>query len=169
MPPHGSGGGDGSGGGVASPQRRSVRLARAGLGLVIPVALVTLSPVPARAGTPRVPGIDVSKWQGDVEWAAVASTQIRFVIMRATIGDTGSTPLSVDERYREYLAGATANGLVVGAYHRANVGRGEGDAEEEANWFVDLTRIESGDVIPVLDIEETHGLSVLEMQDWVRR
>lgn len=131
-------------------------------------ALVLLAPVPARAGTPRVPGIDVSKWQGDVDWAAVASTQVRFVIMRSTIGDTASTPLSVDPRYGEYLAGATANGLVVGAYHRANVGRGEGDAEDEADWFVDLSQIEAGDVMPVLDIEETHGLGVLEMQDWVR-
>jgi GH25 family lysozyme M1 (1,4-beta-N-acetylmuramidase) len=148
-------------------QRLPVRLARAGLALLIP-ALVILSPLPARAGTPRVPGIDVSKWQGDVDWTAVASTKVRFVIMRSTIGDTGSTPLSVDPRYGEYLAGATANGLVVGAYHRANVGRGEGDAQEEADWFVDLSRIEAGDVIPVLDIEETHGLGVLEMQDWVQ-
>jgi GH25 family lysozyme M1 (1,4-beta-N-acetylmuramidase) len=110
----------------------------------------------------------VSKWQGDVDWAAVGSTNVRFVIMRSTIGDTGASPLSVDPRYGEYLAGATANGLVVGAYHRANVGRADGDAVEEADWFVDLSRIEAGDVVPVLDIEETHGLGVLEMQDWVR-
>jgi GH25 family lysozyme M1 (1,4-beta-N-acetylmuramidase) len=149
-------------------QRPSARLARAGSAFLVSAGLVLL-PAPARAVEPsRVPGIDVSKWQGDVDWAAVAATRIRFVIMRSTIGDTGATPLSVDPRYGEYLAGATANGLVVGAYHRANVGRLDGDAEEEADWFVDLSQIEGGDVIPVLDIEETHGLSVLEMQDWVR-
>jgi GH25 family lysozyme M1 (1,4-beta-N-acetylmuramidase) len=149
-------------------QRPSGRLGPAAFGFVLTATLL-LIPVSAHAGEPaRVPGIDVSKWQGDVDWAAVASTRIRFVILRSTIGDTGATTLSVDPRYGEYLAGATANGLVVGAYHRANVGRGDGDAEEEADWFVDLSQIEAGDVIPVLDIEETHGLSVLEMQDWVR-
>jgi len=149
-------------------QRSSGRLGPAVFAFVLTATLL-LIPVPARAGQPaRAPGIDVSKWQGDVDWAAVASTRIRFVIMRSTIGDTGATTLSVDPRYGEYLGGATANGLVVGAYHRANVGRADGDAEEEADWFVDLSQIEAGDVIPVLDIEETHGLSVLEMQDWVR-
>jgi GH25 family lysozyme M1 (1,4-beta-N-acetylmuramidase) len=149
-------------------QRPSVRLARAGLALM-GLAVLPLLPVAARAAQPeRVPGIDVSKWQGDVDWAAVASTRIRFVIMRSTIGDTGTTPLSVDPRYAEYVSEATANGLVVGVYHRANVGRADGDAEEEADFFVELSRIEAGDVIPVLDIEETHGLSVLEMQDWVQ-
>jgi GH25 family lysozyme M1 (1,4-beta-N-acetylmuramidase) len=140
----------------------------AGLAFLVSVVLV-LAPAPARAAEPsRVPGIDVSKWQGDVDWAAVASTNVRYVIMRATIGDTGGTPLSVDPRYGEYLAGATANGLVVGAYHRAHVGTADGDPEEEADFFVDLAQIEAGDVVPVLDIEETHGLSVAEMKDWVR-
>ena len=116
----------------------------------------------------RVPGIDVSKWQGDVDWADVASTPVRFVIMRATIGNTASTARFVDPKYAEYLAGATANGLVVGAYHRANVGTAENDATNEANFFVNNAQIAAGDVLPVLDIEETHGLTVPQMQDWVR-
>ena len=88
--------------------------------------------------------------------------------MRATIGNTVTTPRSIDPKYFEYLAGATANGLVVGAYHRANVGRAVNDAVNEANHFVDNAQIAAGDVLPVLDIEQTHGLSVQEMKDWVR-
>jgi len=131
--------------------------------------ILTTVPAPrAEAATTKVPGIDVSKWQGDIDWAAVASTKVRFVIMRATIGNTASTARSVDPRYEEYLAGATANGLVVGAYHRANVGRADGDATREANFFVDTAQIAAGDVLPVLDIEETYGLTVAEMRDWVR-
>jgi GH25 family lysozyme M1 (1,4-beta-N-acetylmuramidase) len=116
----------------------------------------------------RVQGIDVSKWQGDVDWAEVASTPVRYVIMRATIGNTASTARSVDPMYFEYLAGATANGLVVGAYHRANVGRADDDATREANFFVNTAQIAADDVLPVLDIEEAHGLTPAEMQDWVR-
>ena len=129
--------------------------------------LIAVPTSPASAAV-RVPGIDVSKWQGDVDWTDVASTPVRFVIMRATIGNTASTVRSVDPKYAEYLAGATANGLVVGAYHRANVGRAEDDAWNEANYFVNNAQIAAGDVLPVLDIEQTHGLSVAEMQEWVR-
>jgi GH25 family lysozyme M1 (1,4-beta-N-acetylmuramidase) len=143
------------------------------VGVICAVTLLTAALVaaPARraaAATTRVPGIDVSRWQGDVDWSAVGATKVRFVIMRSTIGDTGTTPRAVDPRYDEYLAGARANGLVVGAYHRANVGRAPGDAKGEADYFVNNSQIAAGDVLPVLDIEQTHGLSVAEIQDWVR-
>jgi GH25 family lysozyme M1 (1,4-beta-N-acetylmuramidase) len=121
----------------------------------------------ARAAT-TVPGIDVSKWQGDVDWAQVASTPTRFVIMRATIGNTPTMARSVDPKYLEYLAGATANGLVVGAYHRAHVGRADGDARGEADYFVNHAQIDGGDILPVLDIEQTHGLTPAEMVGWVK-
>ncbi len=141
-----------------------------GEALAVTLLAVTLMAIPATPvfAAERVPGIDVSKWQGDVDWAGVASTPVRFVIMRATIGNTASTPRSVDPRYFEYLAEATANGLVVGAYHRANVGRAHADATREANHFVRSAQIAGGDVLPVLDIEETHGLPIAAMQDWVR-
>jgi GH25 family lysozyme M1 (1,4-beta-N-acetylmuramidase) len=156
--------------GVGARHPATGRRARLGVALavsVISVLLVAVPASPAVAAT-KVPGIDVSKWQGDVDWTAVASTPVRFVIMRATIGNTPTTPRSVDERYEEYLVGATANGLVVGAYHRANVGRADGDAIGEADYFVNHAQIAAGDVLPVLDIEERHGLTVEELQDWVR-
>ena len=82
---------------------------RARTGVVCAVSLISavLAVVPAPravAAGKRVAGIDVSLWQGDVDWAAVASTQTRFVIMRATRGTT-----YVDPRFSEYLAEASAN------------------------------------------------------------
>ena len=135
--------------------------------LVIVTASVVVPATPVSAAT-RVPGIDVSKWQGNIDWPAVASTSVRYVIMRATIGNTAVEAKYVDPRYEEYLAGASANGLVVGAYHRANVGRAADDAVAEANFFVNNAQIAAGDVLPVLDIEQTHGLSITEMRDWVK-
>jgi GH25 family lysozyme M1 (1,4-beta-N-acetylmuramidase) len=131
-------------------------------------SLLAIAPAREARAVTRVPGIDVSKWQGDVNWSAVASTPTRYAIMRATIGNTPTMPRSIDPKYFEYLAGATANGLVVGAYHRAHVGRAANDAVNEANHFVDNAQIAAGDVLPVLDIEQTHGLTVQEMVDWVR-
>jgi lysozyme len=130
--------------------------------------LLALAPArEARAAT-IVPGIDVSKWQGNVDWTAVGSTSTRFVIMRATIGNTPTMARAMDPKYLEYLAGATANGLVVGAYHRAHVGLAVNDARAEADYFVDHAQIEGGDILPVIDIEETHGLNPDQLVEWVR-
>jgi GH25 family lysozyme M1 (1,4-beta-N-acetylmuramidase) len=127
-------------------------------------AILTVIPAPrAVAVGTKVPGIDVSMWQGDVDWSAVASTQTRFVIMRATRGNTYDDP-----RYAEYLAGASANGLIVGAYHRAKVGVGAGDAEDEADRFLAVAQNAAGDALPALDIEEHNGLTVSQLTDWVR-
>jgi lysozyme len=128
--------------------------------------IATIVVVPARhaIAAGRVRGIDVSKWQGDVDWSRVASTPVRFVIMRATRGNAYDDP-----RYAEYLAEASANGLVVGAYHRAKVGVAPGDARDEADHFLDVARNGAGDILPVLDIEDANGLSVAKLRAWVRR
>ena len=118
--------------------------------------------VPAIAG-PRVPGIDVSKYQGRIEWSAVASSPVRFVIMRATLGNRYR-----DERYAQNLAGATGNGLVVGAYHFAKPTLGLRDARGEADHFLRVARVAAGDVLPVLDIEETGGLSPQQLRVWAQ-
>ncbi|MGH7541054.1 MAG: GH25 family lysozyme, partial [Gemmatimonadota bacterium] len=67
-----------------------------------------------------MPGIDVSKYQGPIDWRRVAErSHVRFVIMRSTMGNR-----YVDTRFRRNLVGASAHGLAVGAYHFAKPGRG---------------------------------------------
>ena len=117
---------------------------------------------PASAG-PRVPGIDVSRYQGHIHWPAVASTPVRFVILRATKGNRYR-----DGKYARNLAGATQNGLVVGAYHFAKPGFAPWDARAEADHFLRVARVAAGDVVPVLDVEETGGLSPGQLRVWAR-
>ncbi|MGI8616010.1 MAG: GH25 family lysozyme [Actinomycetota bacterium] len=124
--------------------------------------VIAAAAVPAVAG-PRVPGIDVSKYQGRIEWPAVASSPVRFAILRATLGNRYR-----DERYAQNLAGATANGLVVGAYHFAKPTLGLRDARGEADHFLRVARVGEGDVLPVLDIEETGGLSPEQLRVWAQ-
>jgi lysozyme len=130
----------------------------------VATAAVLTSPaaVPA-AADPRVPGIDVSTYQGRIHWHAVASTRIRFVIMRATKGNRYR-----DGRYARNLAGATQHRLVVGAYHFAKPGLAPWDARAEADHFLRVARVAAGDVVPVLDIEETGGLSPGRLRTWAR-
>lgn len=126
------------------------------------VVVTTTAPVPALAG-PKVPGIDVSKYQGRIDWPTVASTRVRFVIMRATMGNRYR-----DGRYARNLAGATQSGLAVGAYHFAKPGFARRDARAEADHFLRVARVSAGDVTPVLDLEETGGLSPRQLRTWAR-
>lgn len=56
-------------------------------------------------------GIDVSQYQGDIDWKKVAAAGIQFAIIRCSKKD-----LSVDPYFQRNYDGATSNGLAVGAY-----------------------------------------------------
>jgi GH25 family lysozyme M1 (1,4-beta-N-acetylmuramidase) len=134
--------------------------ARVGALLAIVAVLVVVLPSTARAGY-RVPGIDVSKYQGQIRWEAVATTDVRFAILRATLGNRYR-----DEKYARNLAKATANGIAVGAYHFAKPGLAPWDARREADHFLAVARVGRGDLLPVLDIESSGGLSAQQLRTW---
>lgn len=95
-------------------------------------------------------GIDVSSYNGDIDWSKVKNQSktkdpIRFVIIRSTVG------VDKDSKYQKNYKGAKAQGLVVGSYHyyRPN----ENSTEQFEN-FKRTVNFEKGDIIPVVDIEE---------------
>ena len=123
---------------------------------------------PARSvAAPRVavttPGIDVSHWQGDIDWSKVAAAGYAFTFLKAT-DDTDY----VDPTFAANRAGARANGLEVGAYHFARPDASAGDARQEAIHFVDVANPQPGDLLPVLDIETSAGLDQSEVTRWAR-
>ena len=63
-----------------------------------------------------VKGIDVSEWQGEIDWQQVKDSGVEFVIIR--VGGRGTTEggLYTDAYAQSYYEGATAVGLKVGAY-----------------------------------------------------
>ena len=56
-------------------------------------------------------GLDVSKYQGTLDWSKVKADGISYVIAKASLG------LVVDPEYAGKVAGARAAGLTIGAYH----------------------------------------------------
>jgi lysozyme len=60
-------------------------------------------------------GIDVSHWQGLIDWQAVAAAGVQFAMVKATDG-VGT----VDEQFRRNAGGAHAVGIPVGFYHYAH-------------------------------------------------
>ncbi|HEX9236183.1 MAG TPA: glycoside hydrolase family 25 protein [Actinomycetota bacterium] len=128
-------------------------------GSVVLFAVVGLA-VPASAKV-KTSGIDVSHWQGDIDWTAVAAAGAKFVFAKATEGQTFDDP-----NYSANRTGAEAAGLAFGAYHYARPDSGTDDAVIEADHFIDTASPASGELIPVLDLEDSGGLSVDDLTAW---
>ena len=133
-----------------------------------PFATPTPSPTPTPTPTPTpflptIEGIDVSHWQNTIDWAQVAASGKRFAYMKASEG----TDL-VDNTYATNRAQARTYGLTIGAYHFARPDRTFGDSIAEADYFLAMSQPTAGDLLPVLDLEVTGGLSPAELQEWAK-
>ncbi|KPU45545.1 N-acetylmuramoyl-L-alanine amidase LytC precursor [Oxobacter pfennigii] len=96
-----------------------------------------------------IKGIDVSRYQGDIDWKAVKDAGYEFAIIR--ISGVSSNGLFTDVNAIKNVNGAKAAGLVVGGYHYAYFKNAE-EAQEEANYFVSIIK-DMGLKYAVLDIE----------------
>ncbi|MEZ5912554.1 MAG: GH25 family lysozyme [Paracoccaceae bacterium] len=94
-----------------------------------------------------VHGIDVSRWQGTVDWSQARRSGVSFAFVKATEGGDVADPLFA----RNWRATARA-GLPRGAYHYYYHCR---PAAEQARWFIRNVPREAGALPPVLDIEWT--------------
>ncbi len=94
-------------------------------------------------------GIDVSHYQGTVNWTQVSAAGKVFAFVKSTEGVTYNDP-----NYTAYMSGGTTAGVVMGVYHFA---RPESNtAIDEANHFlaVSSSSIGVGFLPPVLDLED---------------
>ena len=86
-----------------------------------------------------VKGIDVSEWQGDIDWEEVKDSGVEFVIIRVGGRGTESGGLYSDDRAESYYKGAKKAGLKVGAYIFAQSVTVE-EAVEEAEFVLDAVK-----------------------------
>ncbi len=92
-------------------------------------------------------GIDVSKYQGDIDWRAVRASGVQFAYIKATEGGD-----RVDSKFRQNWEGSKAAGVQRGAYHFAYWCR---TPQEEMANFVNTVPPEADALPPVLDVEAT--------------
>lgn len=81
-------------------------------------------------------GIDVSKFQGTIDWKQVADTGIDFAMIRVGYRTLASGEIREDTNARYNMQEATANGLKIGAYFFSTA-VSETEAKEEAKWVAD--------------------------------
>lgn len=81
-------------------------------------------------------GIDVSKFQGTIDWVAVADAGIDFAIVRVGYRTQSTGEIVADTNAKYNMQEATANGLQIGAYFFSTA-VSEEEALEEAKWVAD--------------------------------
>ena len=81
-------------------------------------------------------GIDVSYWQGAINWQQVKDAGVEFVILRMGLGPGYKGEMIMDKRYLEYLKGAKSVGLDVGIYFFSYAKNTE-EAKIQAKWILD--------------------------------
>ena len=84
-------------------------------------------------------GIDVSKFQGTIDWNAVSADGITFAIIRCGYRGYGSGALVEDATFRRNIQGATAAGIQVGVYFYSQA-IDEAEAVEEASMVLSLVQ-----------------------------
>ncbi|WP_316800684.1 glycoside hydrolase family 25 protein [Pedobacter frigidisoli] len=106
-------------------------------------------------------GIDVSYYQGKINWPLVKEmkedeVKISFAFIKATEG-----LLQVDPYFQRNWREAPKAGIVCGAYHFF---RPKKSGKAQAKFFLQVVHIEKGDLPPVVDIETLDGVSPLRMR-----
>ena len=95
-------------------------------------------------------GIDVSEYQGKINWSYVDTLEkkypLHYVFIRATVGKDRK-----DYQFKRNWLGAKENEMIRGAYHYY---RPNENSLEQAELFIKTVSLQKGDLPPVLDIEK---------------
>lgn len=84
-------------------------------------------------------GIDVSKWNGDIDWAKVAASGVEFAIIRAGYRGSSTGKIVADPKFYQNIEGALANGIEVGVYFYSQAITKQ-EAIQEAAWVCELIK-----------------------------
>lgn len=106
-------------------------------------------------GNSRV-GIDVSKWNGDIDWDKVKNAGVEFAIIRAGYRGSSTGSLVEDPYFAANMKGAKASGMPVGVYFFTQAVN-EVEAVEEASAVLQLIREYQLDYPVFIDTEGAGG------------
>lgn len=93
----------------------------------------------------EVHGVDVSHYQGAIDWEVLSQQNLDFAIIKATEGST-----HVDERFLDNWQAAEQTHLALGAYHFFSF---DSEGDRQAASYIDTVGNLSGKLAPVIDVE----------------
>lgn len=107
-----------------------------------------------------VAGIDISHWDGTINWSEVNGESIYFVYMKATEGTD-----FIDPSFEENWNGIRSTSLRRGAYLFYDPGLSAADQTVQAQTFIHTVKdLQDGDLPPMLDVEDDPEISVAVFQ-----
>ena len=113
-------------------------------------------------------GIDVSKYQQTISWESVKemkvnNIQLGFAFIKATEGIENTDP-----QFKRNWKKSKQAGVIRGAYHFFLATK---DGRAQAENFIEAVDLEKGDLPPVVDVEQTYGVSIAilkkELKEWL--
>lgn len=106
-------------------------------------------------------GIDVSKWNGNINWEKVRNSGINFAIIREGYGK--KDPNQVDKKFKDNINGAKSVGIGAGVYHYSYADSVE-DAVNEAQFCLENIKGLKLEYPIVFDIEDKEQLKLNNRQ-----
>jgi GH25 family lysozyme M1 (1,4-beta-N-acetylmuramidase) len=106
-------------------------------------------------------GIDVSKWQGTIDWKKVKDVEVEFAILREGYGK--KSPTQIDKQFKTNYEGAKAAGIPVGVYHYSYADC-ISDAKLEAEFCLENIRSMQLEYPVCFDIEDKEQLKLNNRQ-----
>jgi lysozyme len=137
---------------MVQPPRLTTRAERAAPGKLHGPRFRDAKPIRFGRMSPKqypVHGVDVSRWQGKINWPKLKAHGANFAFIKATDGGDRLDPM-----FRKNWAGAKAAGVKRGAYHFFFWCR---SGESQARWFIRNVPREAGALPPVIDVEWTRS------------
>ncbi|MCD7820636.1 MAG: Ig-like domain-containing protein [Clostridiales bacterium] len=101
-------------------------------------------------------GIDVSKWQGTINWSKVAAAGIDFVFIRCGYTSSSSFTLNTDPQFETNIKNAQKYGIQVGVYYFSQA-KSTSEAKKEAAYVLKLLKGYDLDLPVAFDAENAGG------------
>ena len=113
-----------------------------------------------------VRGIDISHYQGNIDWDKLRNAQIQgvpvsFVFVKATEGSD-----LWDENFNQNFHNARKNDIIRGAYHYFST---KTSAKKQAQFYCKMVQLDEKDLPPVLDVEEIGSYAKSQLQAEVKQ
>lgn len=99
-------------------------------------------------------GIDVSEWQGKIDWQKVKNAGLEFALLRAAYGDTLNNPSQIDKTFEYNYSQCKRFGIPVGVYWYSYA-TNEAMALQEAKSCITLLKGKQFEYPIFYDVEET--------------
>lgn len=113
----------------------------------------------SQAETPTLIGIDVSQWQGYIDYSRVKANGIDVVYIKSSEGNN-----FIDPYFETNYANARANGLNIGFYHYVTATNTE-EARVQARFFASVISGKEAQCKLAMDFEQFNGLSVTAINE----